>query len=513
MRLTTGRPAPQRLAPKRPALRRLVPGWMRRAARYLASSARLHILGWQLLLVAVALAGSVLVSREVLLQRVDERIDRGLALEVAELRRLAVRSVDPRTSQPFTDVRQLLEVHLERNIPEPSETMLALVDGVPYRRSAEEPIYRLDTDPAVVAALLAGSEARYGTIMTPAGEVRYATVPVRVASSPARGVFAVAVFADQERAEVDEVVRVLAIVGFVALGLAGAGGWLVAGRVLAPVRELRRTAQTITDTDFSRRIPVAGRDEISELARTFNGMLDRLEEAFSTQRSFVDDAGHELRTPITIIRGHLELLGDDPAERADTVALVTDELDRMSRMVDDLLTLAKAERPDFLRLEPVELAGFTEDLMSRAGALAPRRWGSAGSGTGLVVMDRHRVTQALVQLAQNATQHTDDGDEVRIGSRLRDDAVTFWVTDTGPGVAPEHRARIFERFARGPAGRRSSSEGAGLGLAIVRAIAVAHGGSVRVRSGPGLGATFEITLPRSGPAPGLLPAPPSSSSS
>ncbi|KPM56831.1 two-component sensor histidine kinase [Frankia sp. CcI49] len=473
----------------------------RRATRHVTTSARLRILGWQVLLVAVALAGSVLVSREVLLARVDERVDRGLARQVAELRRLATASVDPRTSQPFSNVRDLLQAHLERTIPGPNETMLALVDGAPFRRSAEEPVYRLDSDRQVVATFAADPQPRYGTIRTPAGEVRFATVPVQVAGAPERGVFAAAVFVDRERAEVGEVVRVLAIVGFAALALAGAGGWLVAGRVLAPVRELRRTAQVISDTDFSRRIPVAGRDEIAELARTFNGMLDRLEDAFATQRAFVDDAGHELRTPITIIRGHLELLSDDPAERTETVALVTDELDRMSRMVDDLLTLAKARRPDFLQVAEVDLTAFTDDLMSRVCALASRRWRLAGTCPGTAVMDRHRVTQAVVQLAQNAVQNTDTGDEVRLGSRPYADGVCFWVTDTGPGVVPGDRERIFERFARGQPGR-GSSEGAGLGLAIVRAIAIAHGGDVRVLGEPGDGATFELTVPRQGPAGG-----------
>ena len=113
---------------------------------------------------------------------------------------------------------------------------------------------------------------------------------------------------------------------------------------------LADTARSISETDLTRRIPVSGRDEIAELARTFNAMLDRLEAAFATQRAFVSDASHELRTPITIVRGHLELLGDDPQERRETIALVTDELDRMSRFVDDLLLLAKAERDDFLRV-------------------------------------------------------------------------------------------------------------------------------------------------------------------
>ena len=133
-------------------------------------------------------------------------------------------------------------------------------------------------------------------------------------------------------------------------------------------------ARSITDTDIRRRIPVHGTDEVSRLATTFNSMLDRLEQAFALQRNLLDDAGHELRTPITIIRGHLELMGDDPAEHKETVALVTDELDRMSRMVDDLLTLARAAQPTFLRLDVVDLRQLLRDVHAKAEALGARDW-------------------------------------------------------------------------------------------------------------------------------------------
>jgi two-component system, OmpR family, sensor kinase len=526
--------------------------------RAVAGSARLRILGWQLLLVALALAGSVLAARQVLMARVDERVDQGLAKEVSELRRFVDKSVDPATGHSqFADVRALLEAHLERAIPDRNQTMLALVDGVPAYRSAETPPYRLDTDRTATAAFVSSVSAgqpHYGRVSTSAGDVRYVAVPVRVRGHPERGVFVSAVFVDRERAEVDEVARVLGVVGFGALAVAGAAGWMVAGRVLAPVRMVRRTAQTITETDLSRRIPIgggwgvrrsrravavrlrdgagrgsgagsvggvgsaggagpaggsrgrrgrrvgrlgwAGRDEITELTRTFNGMLDRLEQAFETQRAFVDDAGHELRTPITIIRGHLELLGDNPDDRAETVALVLDELDRMSRMVDDLLVLAKAEQPDFLRCEPVDLAGFTIDLFVKTRALAPRAWRLGAVGDGRVLADRQRLTQALLQLAQNAAEHTRTGDTIAIGSAADDRVARFWVADSGPGVAPGDRARIFERFARGAYTRPASPAGggAGLGLAIVRAIATAHGGTVRVSGEPGEGATFTLEL-------------------
>jgi signal transduction histidine kinase len=282
------------------------------------------------------------------------------------------------------------------------------------------------------------------------------------------------------------------------LFIASALAWVVAGRILAPLRLLTETARSISETDLSRRIPVTGQDEIAELARTFNAMLDRLQGAFGTQRSFVSDASHELRTPITIVRGHLELLGDDPQERRETVALVTDELDRMSRFVDDLLLLAKAERDDFLRIEEVELGALTDELMDKATALGKRRWLLASRGEATMVADRQRLTQAVMGLAQNAVQHTKDGDAISIGSTVDGDEASLWVRDTGPGISRSDQERIFERFARTSASRRRS-EGAGLGLSIVRAIAEAHGGRTEVDSRPGDGATFTIVVPLRGP--------------
>jgi signal transduction histidine kinase len=264
--------------------------------------------------------------------------------------------------------------------------------------------------------------------------------------------------------------------------------------VLAPLNDLTQTARAITETDLTRRIAVSGDDELARTARTFNAMLDRIESAIDSQRAFVSDAGHELRTPITVIRGHLELLGEDPEERRETLALVDDELDRMSRLVEDLLTLAKAERTDFLRYEEVDLDLFTEELLAKAEKLAPRDWSVAALGTGRITADRQRLTQAVMNLAANAAQHTRPGDPIALGSALRNGGAEFWVRDAGPGIAPADQERIFERFARAGDGRRHS-DGAGLGLAIVDAIAQAHGGRVALESAPGRGATFTVHVP------------------
>ena len=240
-----------------------------------------------------------------------------------------------------------------------------------------------------------------------------------------------------------------------------------------------------------------GHDELAGLAVTLNAMLDRLERTLSSQRRFLDDAGHELRTPITIIRGHLELLEDDPEEREATRVLLLDELDRMARMVNELILLAKAERPDFLQTAPVDVGPLTGELLTKASALAPRAWAIDSEAGGTIVADRQRLTEALMQLAQNAAEHTREGDEIALGSVVADGEARFWVRDTGTGIAPADQTQIFERFER--RGPRSQDGGFGLGLSIVRAIAEAHGGRVELRSGLGEGATFTIVVPVDGP--------------
>ncbi|MGL5859974.1 MAG: sensor histidine kinase, partial [Phycicoccus sp.] len=295
---------------------------------------------------------------------------------------------------------------------------------------------------------------------------------------------------------------VVAALTWAALVLAA---WALARRVLRPLDDLRRTAETITETDVSQRIDVTGADEVAELGETVNGMLDRLEDALDSQRRMLDDAGHELRTPVTVIRGHLELMdARDAGDVEGTRALVIDELDRMGRIVEDLLVLAKARRPDFLRREVVDVGEVVATSLDKASGLAPRSWVLDGAPEVLAPVDAGRVTQALLQLAANAVAVTSEHDTIAFGCAPMPGVVRIWVRDTGPGVPAADRQRIFARFESG--GASAGEGGTGLGLAIVAAIAAAHGGTADVAAAaPDGGALFTLELPA--PDAGRQPVP------
>lgn len=451
---------------------------------------RFRILFWYILLLGLALFISVSALRQLLLVRLDERIDRALTQEIEEFEQLAG-GIDPATGEPFgDDVEAIFSTFFARSVPDRNEVYLAITGTRPTLITATAP-YRIDNLPEAVAAWAAVPEPAWATIETPEGQLRSLAVPVTSGDSRL-GTLVVAYFLDPERAELTSTIRLAAIIAAGVLLAASAIAWFVSGRILAPLRQLGHTARAISDTDLSARIAVKGDDEIASLAQTFNSMLDRLETSFSLQRRFLDEIGHELHTPITVIRGHLEVAGDDPDEQRESRAVVIDELARMQRLVDDLLILARSERPDFLLLAPVQLADLTDEILARSTVLAERSWHLDAVADGVITGDRQRLLQAAMNLVQNAVRYTDPGTTIAIGSDITLDEARIWVRDTGPGIDPADHERIFTRFVRG---RQDSSEGSGLGLAIVRAIAEAHHGRVELESAPGQGATFTIVIP------------------
>lgn len=463
-----------------------------------SSSVRVRILGWYVALLGISLIAALFLQRTFLLAQAESDVQRALDQEVMEMQQL-VGGVDPETGEPFGgDVSAIFDTFLARNIPLEGEGLLAYLNG---------DIYKADATGAEIARV--GDGVGWGSLEasergvvddSQLGEIHYLAVPIGL-GEPESGVFVVSVIMGSRFAAVDDVIRLGAIVYGSIFLLASALAWVAAGRILRPLTGLIETAMSISDTDLSRRIEVEGDDEIAELGRTFNSMLSRLEDAFASQRRFVDDAGHELRTPITVIRGNLEVMGDDPVDRKETVALVTDELDRMSRIVDDLLDLAKAEQPDFIQPAPMDLGEFTSDLISKASAFDDREWVVEETDHVVIEADRHRLNQAMMNLIRNAVEHTPADATVSVGSRLDwRGEVQLWVRDEGEPIPASDRARIFDRFARVDSGRRKT-EGAGLGLAIVAAIAEAHGGGVQLDTPEGGGNVFTITIPSRPPDP------------
>jgi len=468
----------------------------------LVRTTRARVLLGALVLLAATIVVSIVVDRALLLARLDERIDEELAQEVDEFERVA-RGVDPETGERYgADLRAAFDSYFARNVPGPREVFLAMVGDDPYLRSASAP-YAVEDVPGLLARWSATTRPAYRDDPTPAGELRSLVVPVVSAEGARQGTFVAARFPSADRAEVDDTIRTTALVGLVAFLLASAAAWVIAGRVLAPLHHLAAAATSIREDNLEHRIALEGSGELADLTQSFNAMLDRVQGAFAAQRAFLDDAGHELRTPITVIRGHLELADTGAPLAESTRAIVFDELDRMARIVDDLLLIAKAERPDFVVPAPVDVSDLTREILDKARSLGDRVWAMDVEAVVVADLDRERITQAWMNLARNATQHTRSGDRITLFSAVVAGQLELGMQDTGEGVAPEDRNRVFDRFTRGGSVRRTRGDGAGLGLAICRAIAEAHGGHVEVRDTPGGGATFVLCLP----APEDLPPP------
>jgi len=312
------------------------------------------------------------------------------------------------------------------------------------------------------------------------------------------------------------VARAFVLGGVLAILGALLGGLLVGTRASRPLRRMAAVAERVDAGDLRPRIhPSAGAAaEVAVLAGAFNHMLDRLTAAFASQREFVEDASHELRTPLTVIRGQLEVLSESDSPTADEVRrverLLLAEVTRIDRLVDDLLLLAELEHSEFLQLEELSVRPFLEELWQTTTLLADRRFELGELPSGTLLADPDRLAQALRNLLTNAIKHTAEPDgSVRLN--VAPDAagrLGFVVEDDGPGIPPDERERIFDRFHRTDPARDRATGGAGLGLAIVQAIARAHGGTVDAGESRDGGARVVMVLPGFTARAGHRPAQP-----
>ncbi|MEO0349220.1 MAG: HAMP domain-containing sensor histidine kinase [Cyanobacteria bacterium P01_A01_bin.15] len=454
---------------------------------------RIFLIYVALMLAAVGLA--IPVFRSLLFSSVKERVNADL-LEEVESFEAAYDRWQSSGEVTVDSLSVMLDRFIGGSLPEDDNFFIALIDGEVYRTN---PIFLPDYINSESALMEQWSQMEgyiEGQEMASdptVGHVLYVVEPL-VVDGVTRGQFVLTHLSAGEKREALSGFYIFAQVVGGLLVLALLLAWFLTGRLLRPVKDFADTARAINETDLSGRIEVVGTGELAELATTFNAMMNRLQRSFDSQRNFINDAGHELRTPITIIRGHLELMGDDPDEQAETIDIVIDELDRMGRLVNDLILLVKSEHPNFLRLETVTVEELVTHVFTKAQTLAERDWHLSVETTVRIVADPQRLTGALLNLLNNAAQHTQLGDRIELGCRRRDAQVEFWVKDTGVGIPLSEQVRVFDRFARVQYTQRRS-DGSGLGLAIVRAIAEAHDGQVGLSSQPGVGSIFTLTLP------------------
>lgn len=454
-----------------------------------------------------------LAQRDRTLTDIDERLISQIDVldQVDELRVVvesgAVASAQD-TPDNFTDLEAYLRAAVSRLIPGRNEASIAVIDGRIAFRSANTLSQQIADDPDFVAEAVATAKPADQAVIASASigstDLRYIAVPVSQPGDDRTGVYIRAVDVTRELEPVTLSLLTYTAAALATLAAIGIVGWFVAGRILSPIRRMRETADSITPTDLRARIPADGNDDISDLSRTVNSMLDRLEGSMDNQRQLLDDVRHELKTPITIVRGHLEMMDvANPADVASTRDIGIAELDRMTRLVEDIDLLSSAEGDQF-EISLVDVRELTERMGDLVGGFPGHSWSVAGIAPGVIEGDYDRLLQAWLQLADNATKYTPQGSPIEIGSTLDIDSVHLWVRDHGPGIPPAARRRIFHRFAR--ADHRTVG-GSGLGLAIVDAIAKAHLGTCAVTDTDGGGATFTITLPITQGRSELLPSP------
>ena len=422
--------------------------------------------------------------------------DLGRAMD--EFETLATEGVDPQTGQPFADPSRLLLVALQRTALSPTEGELAVVNGAIRYTAPEAVSFRPELDRELRLHLLpltGLNESTQGEVETQVTRYRYYVMPVVFGGHPDRGALIRLVDLSAELEQVNQVMRVYLLVAFGSMLLVAAFTWVFAGRLLRPIEWLREVASSIRQEDLTTRVPVTGSDDLTALTVTINRMLDRVQDSVESQRRLLDDVGHELRTPVTVVRGHLELMDvDDPEDVQATQALAIDELDRMGGLVNDLITLAKSDSPDFIHKDWSNIAVLTDATLEKARALGDHRWRLSQVATVDAFVDPNRITQAWLQLAANADKYSEAGTKIEIGSAVEDDELRMWVADEGIGIAAEDMDLIRSRFGRSSAGK-AFNDGAGLGLAIVGSIVASHDGRLDIESTPGAGSKFTMVLP------------------
>jgi heavy metal sensor kinase len=466
-------------------------------------SLRLRLaLGYALLfLLALALLEVALyiVLRGALVDEIDKALrDRAIQVE----RALIISNNSDLSSERLSADVFVLSPTTSQELTAPGIHLRVLgLDGSTMATSSGTAI-RLPTDPDAFDRAVRGRSV-YTTTSVGGTRVRLLYRPLRFGGQ-VRAVIQLGESLHTTERTLAEMRSLLIIGGVIAIVSGLAGGWWLTRQSLRPVQQLTETVAGIAETgEFDRRVPEPKiRDEIGQLALTFNDLLDRLQLLLDRQRALVADTSHELRNPLMVLRGNLELLGHDlpKPDRIDATTESLEEVDRMTRLVQDLLFLADADAENAIQHEDVALEALVAAIAEDAVLIATRSDGTRevileANDPIVVYGDPERLRQLIWNLVENAVRYTPAGGMITIALRRHGPVAELTVSDTGIGIPPEHLPHIFERFYRVDTSRSRALGGTGLGLSIVRQIAEAHGGQVRVRSTVGEGSTFTVALP------------------
>jgi two-component system OmpR family sensor kinase len=447
---------------------------------------------------SILLSITLVFSRWSVTEQVRERVDLEILQQLNELELLATTGINPNTGEPFENSDALLETFLSRRISNENETMFSTIDSMVTYRSPGSSKLRVDKDAAFLEVVNQTELPTLDTYVSNVGELRYGVYPI-IGLDEKMGRLIVVTNLDAELVSTNTLFRNLSL-GLLALfTLTGVVVSVIVKRLLLPISELTQQAQRVNKDNFIRQLKFETArvdDEITQLGQEINNMLSRLEASFIDQQRFIDDAGHELRTPLTILKGHIEMMQRDGYSE-QSLSIIEDEVNRMTRLVQDLQSLTKATQPNFVQLSSFSADVFIKELQEKAQSIYSNPIEITEYVALQIQGDKQRLTQAMLQLIENAVKYSPASSTITLGMQAQNGNVILFVKDLGRGISEDAKAQVFLRFYQVDNTHSPQDVGGvGLGLSIVKAIVDGHRGSIRILDNHPHGTIFEISIPQ-----------------